>query len=380
VSAKKEFDGIGMINYLTEIHFGNGCRRELASLLAQHGVERPLLVTDRGLCDLGLPNELNIEFPATFSEVLANPDEASVRAGVARYQAADCDGIVALGGGSPIDCAKGIGLMTTHPGPLEQYAVIRGGLSKITADKPPLFVLPTTAGTGSEVGRGALLITDRGHKLGIISPHMIPLAAICDPELTLGMPPWLTAATGLDAISHCVETFCSPKFNPVADAIAIDGLARAVTSLPLAVADGTLVEPRGEMLMASLQGGLTFQKGLGMIHSLSHPMGSLTQKRLHHGTLNAIFLSHVLQYNFSSCPEKMERMAAAVGCANTDKLPDFFRQFCDKLGLPTTLADIGVGESDFVGIAAAAMEDHSTASNPRAMTAEDCQRVLEAAR
>ena len=368
-----------MINYLTEIHFGIGCRGELSKLLAAQQLERPLLVTDRGLCDLGLPDELGVEFAATFSDVPANPDEASVRQGVTRYREANCDAIVALGGGSPIDCAKGIGLLTTHSGPLEQYALIRGGLPKITADKPPLFVLPTTAGTGSEVGRGALLITENGTKLGVISPHMIPTAAICDPELTLGMPPWLTAATGLDAISHCIETFCSPKFNPVADAIAIDGLERAIQALPVAVADGTSVESRGEMLMASLQGGLTFQKGLGMIHSLSHPMGSLAGKRLHHGTLNAIFLPHVLQYNFASCPEKMARMAAVVGCDQPEGIAEYFRQFCLGLGLPATLGELGVEEVDFRGIAAAAMEDHSTASNPQAMCQEDCQRMLEEA-
>jgi 4-hydroxybutyrate dehydrogenase len=368
-----------MINYLTNIHFGIGSRNELSKLLAEHNVQRPLLVTDKGLRDLGLPDQLGLEFAETFSDVPANPDEASVRAGLSRYRDGNCDAIVALGGGSPIDCAKGIALSTSHDGPLEQYALIRGGLPRVTADQPPLFVLPTTAGTGSEVGRGALLIMESGNKLAIISPHMIPTAAICDPELTLGMPPWLTAATGLDAISHCIETFCSPKFNPVADAIAMDGLARAVKSLPRAVDDGACVESRGEMLMASLQGGLTFQKGLGMIHSLSHPMGSLAEKRLHHGTLNAIFLPHVLKYNFSACSEKMERMASAVACVDTAGLAEYFREFCHSLGLPATLGEIGVEKADLEGIAAAAMEDHSTASNPRKMTAEDCQRLLEEA-
>lgn len=366
-----------MIQYLTDIHFAVGARRELPRLLREQHVRRPLLVTDRPLLELGLPAELEVEFAGTFAEVPSNPDAASVRAGVACYRENDCDSIVALGGGSPIDCAKAIGLLATHPEPLEQYALIRGGLAKVTADKPPLFALPTTAGTGSEVGRGALLIVESGDKLAIISPHMIPTAAICDPELTVGMPAWLTAATGLDAISHCVETYCSPKFNPVAEAIALDGLTRAVTALPVATTDGHNLQARSDMMMASLQGGLTFQKGLGMIHSLSHPMGALPEKRLHHGTLNAIFLPHVLRYNRPACSEKMAKMAAVLDGAQGDHLGDFFADFCRQLGLPATLREIGVTSDDLPGIAEAAMADHSTASNPREMTRDDCQRLLE---
>jgi 4-hydroxybutyrate dehydrogenase len=367
-----------LISYLTNVHFGVGAIAQLPSLLKANNIHRPLLVTDQGLCDTGLAERIQESATATFSEVPGNPDEASVRAGVSAFHAADCDGVIALGGGSPIDCAKAIALAVTHFGALEQYAIIRGGLERITANKPPLIAVPTTAGTGSEVGRAALIVTSNGEKLAVISPHMIPTAAICDPELTVGMPSWLTAATGLDAISHCVETFLSPKYNPVADAIALDGLSRAINALPTAVSVGENVDSRQEMMMAALQGGLTFQKGLGMIHSLSHPMGGLPGKRLHHGTLNAIFLPHVLEYNRLAAPEKIARIANIAGCPS-EHIAAFFRHYCRDLGLPEKLSDMGVEANDLQGIAAAAMLDHSTPCNPRPMSKEDCQLVLEAA-
>ncbi|MFM1550446.1 MAG: iron-containing alcohol dehydrogenase, partial [Lentisphaeria bacterium] len=201
------------ISYLTDIYFGPGVISELCNLCEAHNVTRPLLVTDQGLVALGMHERVPCEPAAMFADIPTNPTEQSVLAGLDAYHENDCDGIIALGGGSPIDCAKAISLLVTHPKPLEQYALIRGGLSLITADKPPLFAVPTTAGTGSEVGRASLITVASGTKLGLISKHLIPTAAVCDPELTLGMPAQLTAATGIDAISHCVETFCSPKLN-----------------------------------------------------------------------------------------------------------------------------------------------------------------------
>lgn len=370
---------VAQINYLTEIHFGAGAVSELPGLLTRIGISRPLLVTDAGLLDLGIPEQIPVQPIAVFADIPTNPTESSVVSGTQVFQENDCDGIVALGGGSPIDCAKAISLLATHPGPLEQYALIRGGLERITAHKPPLIAVPTTSGTGSEVGRASLVTTARGEKLGLISPHMIPTAAVCDPELTLKLPPMLTAATGMDAISHCVETFCSPKQNPVADSIALDGLGRAFRSLRAAVNDGSDIHHRTEMMMASLQGGLTFQKGLGMIHSLSHPLGALTDKRLHHGTLNAIFLPHVLRYNAAACGEKLQRMAEAMGISNGLALPEVFERLSSDVGLPATLSELNVTDADFEGIPEAAMQDHSTPCNPRRMTAEDCQTVLRAA-
>lgn len=368
------------INYLTGVHFGVGSLGMLAEVLSDLGVTRPLVVTDRGLQDLGFVDRLGVKPAAVFADVKTNPDEESAVAGVGIYHEHDCDGVVAVGGGSPIDCAKCISLLVTHAEPLEQYAMIRGGVGRITSNKPPLVAIPTTAGTGSEVGRGALITMRSGQKLAVISPHIIPNVAICDPELTRALPPLLTAATGLDAISHCVETFCSPKFNPVAEAIAIDGLQRAWQNLPAAVQSGDDIAARGEMLMAALEGGLTFQKGLGLIHSLSHPLGALTHRRLHHGMLNAVFLPHVLRFNADACPDKMRRMAEVVGvAADAESLAPAAHKLIESIGLPTRLRDIGVTQADFNGIPAAAVADHSTPTNPRTVTDADCQALLEAA-
>ncbi|MEX0726396.1 MAG: iron-containing alcohol dehydrogenase [Planctomycetaceae bacterium] len=370
---------ISEMYYLNEIVFGGKARERLPDILSRLQVRRPLFVTDAGLLNSGLLNKI----PAAeqiFADVPANPTEASVLAGLQVYRDRQCDGIVAVGGGSPIDCAKCISLLATHEPPLEKYAVIRGGLPLITADKPPVIVLPTTSGTGSEVGRAALISFPSGEKLGIISRHMIPTIAVCDPELTAGLPPALTAATGFDAISHCVETYCSPKYNPVADAIALDGLGRAWINLPTAFREPHRLEARSEMMMAALQGGLCFQKGLGLIHSLSHPLGGFTHLRLHHGTLNAVLLPHVLRFNADACPDKMKRMAEAVGITGAaEELAAACTALMKEVGLPLRLREMGVGKADLHSIPAAAMNDHSTPSNPRPLTRADCRTVLEAA-
>jgi alcohol dehydrogenase class IV len=364
-----------LINYLTQVHFGCGAVRELPEILKQKRIERPLVVTDAGLVELGLLERLPIVATCTFADVETNPTEAAVIAGVQAFRESECDGIVAVGGGSPIDCAKAIALSVSHTDPLGDYAIIRGGLAKITNDKPALIAVPTTSGTGSEVGRAALITLADGEKLGLISPFLIPDAAVCDPELTLGLPPVLTAATGMDAISHCVETYCSPKNNPVAESIALDGLARAFKAIREAVQDGNNIDQRTELMMAALQGGLTFQKGLGMIHSLSHPMGAIPGKRLHHGTLNAIFLPNVLRYNAEACPRKMQRMAEVMHVSATH-LPEVFERLNSDIGLPARLSALGVTKTDLADIPRLAMQDHSTPTNPRAMTLEDCERVL----
>ena len=368
------------IAYLTDIYFGAGQIRSLPEILKQFGIYRPLVVTDRGLEELGMVDRLNLSVAAVFSEISTNPDEESVVTGVQVFREHGCDGVIALGGGSPMDCAKCISLLMTHPEPLGQYALIRGGIARITADKPPLVAIPTTAGTGSEVGRAALVTMHGGTKLGVISKHMIPNAALCDPELTIDMPSTLTAATGMDAISHCVETFCSPKYNPVADSIALDGLARAWQNLPVVMEQPNNLQARTEMMMAALQGALAFQKGLGLIHSLSHPLGAIGDRRLHHGTLNAVFLPHVLRFNATSCPEKIQRMAAAIGVSGgVEELAEAFVRLNLRIGMPANLREMGLTEANFENIVEAAIEDHSTPSNPRELTIENCREVLQAA-
>ncbi len=193
--------------------------------------------------------------------------------------------------------AKAVALLVAHPPPLAQYAMVEGGVARITPAVAPLIAIPTTAGTGSEVGRGGLITLADGRKLGLVSPHLIPKVAICDPELTLGLPPLLTAATGMDALAHCLETFLSPRVNPPAEAIALDGLGRAARHIERAVSDGADREARWQMMTASMEGAMAFQKGLGAVHAMSHPMGALREPSLHHGTLNAVVLPAVLRFN-----------------------------------------------------------------------------------
>ncbi len=365
-----------LIQYLTKIRFGQGAIAELAEELSALSIHRPMIVTDQGLVGLGLIAEVieTAALPADitiFSDTPENPTEDAVETALALYRQSDADGLIAIGGGSSIDLAKGIRLLATHDGPLEQYAAIHGGVAKIRTDMPPLIAVPTTAGTGSEVGRATLLTLRNERKLGFLSPHLIPSVAICDPNLTRGLPARLTAATGMDAISHCVETYLSPKNNPVAEAIALDGLSRAWTHLPRAVAEGSDMEARSEMMMAALQGALAFQKGLGAIHSLSHALGGLKQFRLHHGALNAIFMPTVLRFNEPVCEAKYARIRQVMGLPTGTDLAQTFAVLNANLGLPATLTEMGVTPNVTDQVAEWSFADHSTATNPRAATAAD---------
>jgi alcohol dehydrogenase class IV len=368
------------ITYLTRIEFDHGAVATLPDLLRGLGIHAPLLVTDRGVIGAGLLDRVRAGLgdAAVFADTPSNPTEEATLAALDLYRSAGCDGLVAVGGGSPIDLAKAVALLATHPAPLAQYAAIDGGIERI-GPTAPLIAVPTTAGTGSEVGRAALITLADGRKLGLISPHLIPRIALCDPELTLGLPPYLTAATGLDAISHCVETYLSPRVNPVAEAIALDGLERAVTHIERAVADGSDRDARWQMMMAALQGGLTFQKGLGAIHALSHPLGGLKRISLHHGTLNAILLPHVLDWNAPACTDKYAAIRKRLGLAPDAPLSAWFAALNARLGLPATLAQVGVTPEDLSGIAEAATRDHSSATNPRPTSAAEYRALLDTA-
>jgi alcohol dehydrogenase class IV len=268
-----------------------------------------------------------------------------VHAARAIYVEQGCNGLIALGGGSALDCAKGVAIAVHHPGPLKTYATIEGGSTKITANLPPLIAIPTTAGTGSEVARGAIIIVEDGRKLGFHNWHLVPKTALLDPELTLDLPPKLTAATGMDAITHCMETFISAAFNPPADGIALDGLSRGWSCIERAVRDGKDREARLNMMSASMQGAMAFQKGLGCVHSLSHSLGGI-DPRLHHGTLNAIFLPAVLTFNREAESVKresrMQRMAAVMGLENANDIPLAVKELNARIGLPSGLAVLGV--------------------------------------
>lgn len=377
---------MALMVYLNRVQFAHGAIATLAEELALAGIARPLVVTDAGIRAAGIWDKVQAMLPAgmavaVFDAVPPNPTEAAVRAAVAAYRAHDADGVIGLGGGSPLDLAKAVALLATHGGgALAPFAVIEGGLARITASAAPVIAIPTTSGTGSEVSRGALIVLDDGRKLSIGSPYLIPRAAICDPDLTLGLPPLLTAGTGMDALAHCVETLCSPRENPVADAIARDGLMHAWRFLPRAVADGADRTARHAMMLASMQGALAFQKGLGAVHALSHPLGGLPGA-LHHGTLNAVLLPHVLRFNAPAIGAVLPGLAEAIGMPGADvaAVADAIAALSRRIGLPAALAEIGVSAAALPAIAAAGTRDHHHLTNPRRATEEDYLALLTAA-
>ena len=374
---------MSFINYVTQIQIDFGALQLLKSECERVGIHRPLIVTDAGVKAVGILDKALAALPgvqvSVFDQTPSNPTETAVRAAATLYQQNGCDGLIALGGGSSIDCAKGVAIAATHEGPLKTYATIEGGSPRITERVAPLIAVPTTAGTGSEVARGAILIVDDGRKLGFHSWFIVPKAAICDPELTLGLPPVLTAATGMDAIAHCMETFMASAFNPPADGIALDGLARGWAHIARATQNGQDREARLNMMSASMQGAMAFQKGLGCVHSLSHSLGGVNP-RLHHGTLNAMFLPAVVQFNAAAesvqKENRLNRMAQAMGLKSGSDIPQAIREMNARLGLPTGLAAMGVAEGLFDQVITGALADHCHKTNPRIASAEQYRDML----
>jgi alcohol dehydrogenase class IV len=346
-------------------------------------MKRPLVVTDAGVVKVGLADRVydvlrkaNVAY-AVFDQVKPDPTERDAFAGLEAYRAHGCDGIVALGGGSPLDAAKLVQLLTTHEPPISRYDDATGGDQYVKDNMPPLIAIPTTAGTGSEVSRsGVVTLSDTGRKTVIFSPFLMPKAAICDPELTLGLPPGPTAATGMDALTHCLEAYVSNGFHPLADAVAIDGIARVARSLPKAVEEGRNLVARMDMMVAAMQGAMAFQKGLGACHALAHALTPISG--VHHGLANAIVLPVVMEFNRPVCTARLARIAVAMGDTSNAREEvlagnaiERVRKLNAAIGIPARLRDAGVKEKDLALIAEKAFQDASHRSNPRPCSLED---------
>jgi 4-hydroxybutyrate dehydrogenase len=380
---------VALINLVTRVQFDFGAIKLLEAEIGMIGLRRPLVVTDKGVIAAGLWDRVKAQLPgnmplAVYDGTPPNPTESAMRDALALYRAQGCDGLIAIGGGSPMDLAKAVALMATHEGnSLFDYAVVSGGGPRITKACAPIVAIPTTAGTGSEVSRGGIIIMDNGRKLAIGSPFLLPRVSICDPELTLGLPRQLTAGTGMDAIAHCIEAYCVNVANPPTDAIVLDGLDKAWRHLERAVSDGADREARWNMMMAAMEGAIGFQKGLGAVHALSHPTGGLAGHSLHHGTLNAIYLPGVIRFNAPVLGEKIARMAETLGLPererNAEGLAEAIAAMNARIGLPAGLRTMGVREDELDTIADGATKDHCHAANPRTATKEEYRQIAEAA-
>ncbi len=357
------------MNYLTPCTFEFGALAQAPKILARLGVKRAFVVTDPGLKANGLLQRLLDALGSApaglYTDTPSNPTEQAAREAAAAYRAAEADGIVALGGGSSMDLAKLVGLMVTHEPPYDRYGAAQRGM-RLIGKIPPLMAIPTTAGTGSEVSVGAVLILESGRKETFVSPFLLPAHAICDPELTLGLPPLLTAATGMDAVTHCIEAVLSPIVHPPAEAIGLDGVERAIRggALERSVADGADREARWDMMMASFEGALAFVKGLGAAHGLSHALGRVSELKLHHGTLNAVILPHALAMIGGAAEAKFVRLRHAMGLPAGADLAEAIAALNARIGLPPSLSAIGVREAHWNESARDyALSDLATATN-----------------
>jgi alcohol dehydrogenase class IV len=359
------------MNYVTTLEFDFGAIDLLAEKLKTFGIERPLICTDPGIVAAGIIDRVRGVLPNTvsasiFDRTPENPTEEAVDLAARQYRAAGCDGIVAVGGGSSMDLGKAVALAVTHDGPVSDYTVDRGGRDRIGA-VAPLIAIPTTSGTGSEVSRAAVIIMRDGRKLILGHPNLAPRVSLCDPELTLGLPPRLTAASGMDAVTHCVEAVLSPAVNPPAEAIGLDGIYRAIGQghLQRAFADGNDRDARWNMMMASSEGAMAFVKGLGAVHSMSHACGAITSLNLHHGTLNAVCLPAVLRYNADHVGDRLDRVAHAMCLADAAEVPGFIESLNQQLGLPSNLREMGVEDAMLPELIGHAALDVCNATNPR---------------
>ncbi|WKB51021.1 iron-containing alcohol dehydrogenase [Eleftheria terrae] len=376
---------MAVLNYLTTTYFDHGALAGIGRALARAGMRRPLVVSGPSLARGPILAALKAVWPAElpwvlFSEVPANPTEDAVMDALRLYQAEDCDGVVCLGGGSPMDLGKAVALLARLPPPLTQYAMTEPQGRARIREVAPIVAIPTTAGTGSEVSVATVIICRDGRKHSFVSELLVPRVAICDPDLTLGLPPGLTAATGMDAVTHCIEAVLSPVVNPPAEAVGLDGLERAIGQghLLRAVADGQDREARWHMMMASTEGAMAFVKGLGAVHAMSHAVARLDGLSPHHGTLNAVILPAVLRFNEGHVGAKYDRLRRAMGLAPGADLAAFFEALNRQLGLPGSLTAMGVGPQHLDELVAHSVIDGNTSTAPRRPSADDYRGLFAA--
>ena len=378
-------------NFPTTIYYGEGALAEFIRTFQRKANSRALIATDQGLIEAGLLENLTGLLDeagmayAVFSGIHPNPTSEDVENGAAAYRENKCDCIIALGGGSPIDAAKAIKIAVSHPAPLIQYDDAKGGDRLITNPMPPLFAIPTTAGTGSEVGRSAVIIMpETGRKTILFHPDLVPEIAVLEPELTTGLPPHITAASGIDALSHSMEAYFASGLHPMADGIALEGMALVLDWLPVAMGDGHNLEARGKMLLAASMGAVAFQKGLGMVHSLAHPLSS--RHGLHHGLAIAILtppaLKFLEQQNLTDEQEnRLKHVRSMLGSRGWDRggLFENCDAFIKSLGLDSPLRSLGVSENDLPALSIEAFEDGCHQTNMAPVTRDDMEAVYKAA-
>ncbi|MXQ06453.1 iron-containing alcohol dehydrogenase [Alphaproteobacteria bacterium GH1-50] len=375
----------GNWSYPTSVRFGAGRISEIVEACMAAGITKPLLVTDRGLAGMEITArtldlvEAGGLGRAIFSEVDPNPSDANVEAGLKVYREGGFDGVIAFGGGSGLDLAKTLAFMAGQARPIWDFEDIGDWWTRADPDGiHPIVAVPTTAGTGSEVGRASVITNSETHEKKIIfHPKMLPSVVICDPELTVGMPRHITAGTGLDAFAHCVEAFSSPHYHPMSQGIALEGMRLVIDYLPRAYADGSDIEARGHMMSAAAMGAVAFQKGLGAIHALSHPIGAW--HHTHHGTTNALFMPVVLGFNADAIRERFDRAAGYLGIeGGFEGFRAFVDEFNASLGIPKTLTELGVKDPDLDVLTEAALKDPSVGGNPVEMTKENTRPLFEA--
>lgn len=371
-------------SYPTAIRFGAGRLAELPQACAASGITRPLLVTDRGLAGLTI-TERALDLltaaglgRALFAEVDPNPSERHLAAGIAAFRAGGHDGVVAFGGGSGLDLGKLIAFMAGQTRPVWDFEDIGDWWTRADAAAiAPIVAVPTTAGTGSEVGRAGVITNAETHvKKIIFHPKMLPAAVICDPELTVGLPRVVTVGTGMDAFAHCLEAYCAPSYHPFSQGIALEGLRLVVENLPRVVADGSDLTARGHMMSAAAMGAIAFQKGLGAIHALSHPIGALYET--HHGMTNAVAIPAVLRFNRPEIEGKIDRLATYLGIeGGFDGFYGFVLKLRADLGVPNRMRALGVGPDRIDTLAAMAIEDPTASGNPRPLTLAAARHLYE---